>query len=54
MTDTDGQKTNFSMASDSDNPNSKREFMYKETEDGEETGLNIILTHKSNSYFTFA
>ena len=47
MTDPDGQKTNFSMASNSENSNAKREFIYKETENGEETGLNIILTHKS-------
>ena len=51
MTDEDGQKTNFSLASNSENPNAKREFIYKETDNGEETGINIILTHKSTALY---
>ena len=46
MTNTDGQNTNFSMSSDAENSNAKRHFKYMEEEDGEETGLDIILTHK--------
>ena len=46
MTDTEGQNTNFSMSSDAEKPNAKRQFKYIEEEDGEETGLDIILTHK--------
>ena len=46
MTDTEGQNTNFSMSSDAENPNAKRRFQYTEEEDGEMTGLDIILTHK--------
>ena len=46
MTDAEGQNTNFSMSSDAENSNAKRQFKYIEEEDGEETGLDIILTHK--------
>ena len=46
MTDTEGQNTNFSMSSDAEKANAKRQFKYIEEEDGEETGLDIILTHK--------
>ena len=51
MTDAEGQNTNFSMSSDAENSNAKRQFKYIEEEDGEETGLDIILTHKG--IFTF-
>ena len=34
------------MSSDAENSNAKRHFKYMEEEDGEETGLDIILTHK--------
>ena len=55
MTDTEGQNTNFSMSSDAENPNAKRHFKYTEEEDGEETGLDIILIHKGiilqNTFF---
>ena len=46
MTDAEGQNTNFSMSSDAEKSNAKRHFKYMEEEDGEETGLDIILTHK--------
>ena len=46
MTDAEGQNTNFSMSSDAESSNAKRHFKYMEEEDGEETGLDIILTHK--------
>mgnify|MGYP001284828564 FL=1 len=46
MTDAEGQNTNFSISSDAENSNAKRHFKYMEEEDGEETGLDIILTHK--------
>ena len=46
MTDAEGQNTNFSMSSDAEKANAKRQFKYIEEGDGEETGLDIILTHK--------
>ena len=46
LTNAEGQNTNFSMSSDAENSNAKRHFKYMEEEDGEETGLDIILTHK--------
>ena len=46
MTDAEGQNTNFLMSSDAEKANAKRQFKYIEEEDGEETGLDIILTHK--------
>ena len=46
LTDAEGKNTDFSMSSDTKNSNAKRHFKYIEEENGEETGLDIILTQK--------